>query len=185
MKVLVHVCCAPCFTYPYKQLSEQGYEVTGFFYNPNIHPFMEYQTRKESVEKFAKLEQITVIYGSYDLVEETARPNRCKRCYMHRLEATARYAKENGFDAFTSTMLSSHQQYHDALKDIGLTCADTYEIPFHYEDFRKGVQQGNAITKTYGLYRQKYCGCIFSELERFGETSSKTSKKTRHTVLLK
>jgi predicted adenine nucleotide alpha hydrolase (AANH) superfamily ATPase len=166
---------------------EQGYEVTGFFYNPNIHPFMEYRARKEAVNKFAEIEHVTVIFDSYDFtgflsmqLEETERPERCKRCYIYRLKATAQYAKNHNFDAFTTTMLSSHQQYHDVIREIGAKCADAYDVPFYYEDFRKGIQQGNAVTKTYGLYRQKYCGCLFSEWERFGGKNIEADTKNSH-----
>lgn len=148
---------------------------------------MEYRARKEAVEKFAEIEHVAVIFDSYDFIgflsmqlEETERPERCKRCYVYRLEATARYAKEHAFDAFTCTMLASHQQYHDIIRVVGEKCADTYGVPFYYEDFRKGIQEGNAITKAYSLYRQKYCGCLLSEWERFGGKDSESAAKNRN-----
>ncbi len=175
MKILVHICCAPCFTYPYKRLAEEGHEVVGFWYNPNIHPYMEYKTREESLKKYAEIENVEVVYDAYDFInylkmqlQDIERPERCRRCYSYRLEKAAIYAKENDFDAFTTTLLVSHHQYHEAIKKVGDEMADRYGISFYYEDFREGLHQGNAITRTYGLYRQKYCGCLISEWERFG-----------------
>ncbi|MEA2054829.1 MAG: epoxyqueuosine reductase QueH [Candidatus Thermoplasmatota archaeon] len=174
MKILVHVCCAPCFCYPHKKLCEEGYDVVGFWYNPNIHPFMEYRAREESLRNYAEIENVEVVYNTYDFIDylkmqlqSVERPERCEHCYAYRLERTAKYATENGFDAFTTTLLVSHHQYHEAIKKAGNELAEKYGIPFYYEDFRKGLHQGNAISKAYGLYRQKYCGCILSEWERY------------------
>ena len=175
MKILVHVCCTICFIYPYERLKEEGYEVVGYWYNPNIHPYMEYKARKEALEKYAEIEKIEIIYDEYDYInflksqlKNINRPARCINCYKYRLEKTARYAKENGFPFFTTTLLSSHQQYHDEIKKLGEILAKEYEIEFYYEDFRKGWQRNKAIAKVYGLYSQKYCGCLISEWERFG-----------------
>ena len=85
----------------------------------------------------------------------------------------AKYAKENGFDAFTTTLLVSHNQYHERIKKVGNEMEKKYDIPFYYEDFREGLHRGNAIAKAYGLYRQKYCGCLISEWERFGGKNQK------------
>jgi len=177
MAVLVHICCAPCFAFPHKKLREDGHEVVGFWYNPNVHPYMEYRAREDAVKKYVSLEDVEVHYGGYDLLpylekslaamREGGRHERCKRCYHVRLEATAEHAADNGFDAFTSTLLVSHHQQHDAVRDIGEELAGRYEVPFHYQDFRDGWDQGKAIATQYGLYRQKYCGCLFSEWERY------------------
>lgn len=177
MATLVHICCAPCFAYPHKKLHEEGHQVVGFWYNPNIHPYMECRAREEAVKKYASLEDVEVHYGDYDLLpyleESIAAMNgggqreRCQRCYRYRLAATAQHAADNGFDAFTSTLLVSHQQQHAALRDIGEELASRHRVPFHYQDFREGWNQGKAIATQYGLYRQKYCGCLFSEWERY------------------
>ena len=180
MKLLVHICCAPCFAYPYERLVEEGYDVVGFWYNPNVHPYMEYKAREESLKKFAEIEGVEVIYSDYDFIDYlkmqlqvTERPERCERCYAYRLEKTAKYAKQNGFDAFTTTLLVSHHQYHEAIKKVGNEIGEKYDIPFYYEDFREGLHRGNAVAKAYGLYRQKYCGCLISEWERFGGKNQK------------
>lgn len=176
MKVLLHACCAICLTYPYKRLMEKDYEISVYWYNPNIHPYMEYKAREEALRKYARLEEINVIYGEYDFIEylksmlkNVERPYRCINCYEYRLEKVAKYAKENGFDAFTTTLLVSHHQYHNEIKKIGERLAEKYDISFYYEDFRKGWSQGKAIAKMYSLYSQKYCGCLISEYERFGK----------------
>lgn len=176
MKILIHVCCAPCFIYPHKRLVEEGHEVTGYWYNPNIHPYMEYKARKDALKKYAEIEGVEVVYDEYDFIEylkmqlnEIKRPARCKNCYIYRLRKVAMYAKKHGFDAFTTTLLVSHHQYHEEIKKVGEEMAKEFEIDFYYEDFRKGWNQAKAIAKVYSLYRQKYCGCLISEWERFGE----------------
>ncbi|MCD6481314.1 MAG: epoxyqueuosine reductase QueH [Thermoplasmata archaeon] len=175
MKMLVHICCAPCFAYPHKRLMEEGHEVTGYWYNPNIHPYMEYMARKEALQKYAEIEEVEVIYEGYDFIDylkmqlqNVERPQRCINCYSYRLERAAKYAKQHGFDAFTTTLLVSHHQYHDSIKKVGEEMGEKYGIPFYYEDFRPGYKQGKAIAKAYSLYSQKYCGCLISEWERFG-----------------
>ncbi|HHH77824.1 MAG TPA: epoxyqueuosine reductase QueH [Thermoplasmatales archaeon] len=180
MKILVHICCAPCFAYPHERMVEEGHDITGFWYNPNVHPYMEYKAREESLRKYAEMENVDIIYGEYDFVDylkmqmqNTERPERCRRCYAYRLERAAMHARENGFDAFTTTLLVSHHQYHEAIKEVGMEMEKKYDIPFYYEDFREGLHRGNAIAKAYGLYRQKYCGCLISEWERFGGKSER------------
>jgi len=153
--------------------------VTGYWYNPNIHPYMEYKARMESLKKYAELEEVEIVYDDYDFIDylkmqlkEVERPMRCINCYSYRLERAARYAKEHDFDAFTTTLLVSHHQYHNAVKETGEKMGEKYGIPFYYEDFRPGYRQGKAVAKTYSLYSQKYCGCLISEWERFGGKSS-------------
>ncbi len=173
MKGLIHVCCANCLIYPLKGLREEGWKMTGFFYNPNIHPFQEYQRRLETVKQHERRAGVKMIYpDEYDL-EEFLRGvvfrehERCRYCYYARLEATARTAKAGGFDAFTTTLLYSRHQNHSLIKEIGIGLEKRFSIPFYYEDFRKGWQEGIRESKAMGLYRQQYCGCIYSEKERY------------------
>ncbi len=172
MRILVHICCAPCFTYPYKQLLKEGHEVTGFFYNPNIHPYTEYRNRKKSLEKFVEIARLRVLYiDQYDL-EAYLRgaldaKDRCKFCYTYRLAEAAKTASLLDFDAFTTTLLISPYQKHEMLARVGETIADEYGIEFYYEDFRKGYKESRELAKSYELYMQKYCGCIFSEKQRY------------------
>lgn len=173
MKGLIHVCCANCLIYPLKVLREAGWETTGFFYNPNIHPYQEFQRRLETLREYETQAGLKMIYrDEYDL-EAFLRGvvyrehERCRYCYYSRLEATAQMAKSGGFDAFTTTLLYSKYQDHSLIKGIGETVANQFSIPFYYEDFREGWQEGIRESKATGLYRQQYCGCIYSEKERY------------------
>jgi len=172
MRTLVHICCAPCFTYPHKRLIEQGHEVTGFFYNPNIHPYLEYKNRMESVERYSEIKGLRVIYkNDYD-IESYLRgalnaKDRCEFCYTCRLTETARTAGLLGFDAFTTTLLISPYQKHELLADVGEKIADQHNVEFYYEDFRIGYRESRRTARELQLYMQKYCGCIFSEKERY------------------
>jgi predicted adenine nucleotide alpha hydrolase (AANH) superfamily ATPase len=141
---------------------------------------MEYLARLDAVKKFAEFENVSMVYEEYDfapylkqLTKKTDdKKTRCAFCYLYRLTKTATYAKKNGFDGFTSTLLSSHNQQHEKICEIGKQLAQRYELRFYYEDFRKGVDQAKAITRQYGLYRQRYCGCLFSEWERYQKYES-------------
>jgi predicted adenine nucleotide alpha hydrolase (AANH) superfamily ATPase len=173
LKALIHICCANCLIYPLKTLREEGWDVMGFFYNPNIHPYQEYQRRIEAMHEYEKEAAIQVIYrDEYDL-EEFLRgvafreDERCRFCYHLRLEATAKVAKHGRFDAFTSTLLHSKHQSHELIKAIGETAGKEQGVQFLYKDFRDGWKQGVEESKTLGLYRQSYCGCIYSEKERY------------------
>lgn len=176
MKILVHICCAPCFTYPHRLLGEQGHDITGFFYNPNIHPYKEFRARLDALEFYAKGKNVPVIYDrEYDL-EEYLRgslgcagrgEDRCGFCYALRLEATARVACEQGFDAFTTSLLVSPYQKHDLLRSTGEELGRKNGVPFLYVDMRDGYRESRKISRDMGLYMQKYCGCIFSERDRY------------------
>lgn len=177
--MLLHTCCAHCLAYPLKVLNDEGFKVTVYWYNPNIHPFMEYRARKEAVKQLAEFEDIDVIFGSYDFIDylkhqltDIKRPQRCENCYRYRLKKTASYGKKEGFDAFTTTLLSSPFQYHDNIKKIGEDTAEQFGIRFYYNDFRENTIDAKASTKRYGLYRQNYCGCLSSEWERFSKTGN-------------
>ncbi len=173
MKLLVHVCCAPCFCFTDKRLKEEGHEVTGFFYNPNIHPAAEFSLRLEALRKYSELKGTPVVFrGEYSPLEierwaksAFSGEPRCAGCYDIRLREAAIYAKENKFDAFTTTLLYSIYQKHDLIRATCERIALEVGIPFFYEDFRPGWREGIAISKELGLYRQKYCGCFLSEAE--------------------
>ena len=172
MRILVHICCAPCFTYPHKQLLKQGHEITGFFYNPNIHPYTEYMKRKKSLEKFVEMNRVKVLYiNKYELEDFLRKAleaeDRCRFCYTYRLAETAKTSSLLGFDAFTTTLLLSPYQKHEMLAKVGETVAERYGVEFYYEDFRKGYKQSRELAKNCELYMQKYCGCIFSEKQRY------------------
>ncbi len=172
MRILVHICCAPCFTYPHERLVEEGHDVTGLFYNPNIHPYIEFKNRMNSLEKYAEMKGARVIYKpDYDIESylrgALATEDRCRFCYTLRLEEAAKTASSLGFDAFTTTLLISPYQKHELLAHVGEKAAHENGIEFYYEDFREGYQESREIARSLGLYMQKYCGCIFSEKERY------------------
>ena len=165
MKLLMHMCCAPCSTYPVKILKEKNINFTGYFYNPNIHPYEEYERRRNTVKEFSEIVNIDVIYNDEYLEREWLEykdNNRCKMCYNLRIEKTALYASLNGYNAFTSTLLISPYQNHELIKELGNKYAKKYGIEFYYEDFRPYFREGQSIAREYNLYRQKYCGCIIS-----------------------
>ncbi|HJV34175.1 epoxyqueuosine reductase QueH [Geomonas sp.] len=173
MKVLLHICCAPCAIYPVKELRSGGVEVTGFFYNHNIHPYTEYKLRLEALRQYAKLVDLEVIYREEYLLEEfltnvAAEPQqRCGYCYRSRMEEAAKAAAELGFKAFSSTLLYSRYQNQELIREYGQSLGERYGVKFHYDDFRRGWQEGINLSKEMGLYRQKYCGCIYSEKDRY------------------
>ncbi|HEC24847.1 MAG TPA: epoxyqueuosine reductase QueH [bacterium] len=171
-KLLLHICCSPCLMYPYTVVNGKFDVVMGYFYNPNIHPYSEYLRREESLKKFTDDKGFKVIYEkNYDM-EEFIRnvafreENRCYYCLSKRLEKTASLAKSSKFTHFSTTLLYSKHQKHDYIKEIGRNLEKKYGIIFHYEDFRLGYKEGIKLSLEYNLYRQNYCGCIYSEKER-------------------
>ncbi|MDD2203272.1 MAG: epoxyqueuosine reductase QueH [Bacilli bacterium] len=171
MKLLMHMCCAPCSTYLVSSLRKDGINVTGLFYNPNIHPIDEYQRRLDTVNEYSKIVDLDVrfiddymedVWRNYNGVDDS----RCKMCYSIRLDMAAKYAKENGYDAFTSSLLVSPYQKHDLIKELGEKFANKYDVDFYYYDFRPYFREGQAMAREMNLYRQKYCGCIISYNER-------------------
>jgi predicted adenine nucleotide alpha hydrolase (AANH) superfamily ATPase len=173
MRILLHSCCGPCALYPLRTLRSAGHDVTGFFYNPNIHPYQEYTLRHDAVVRMAELESMPLIMrDDYDLEDflanvAAAPEQRCSYCYASRLRATAQVAAEEGFDAFSAALLYSRYQKHDEIRELGELLGREFGIAFHYEDFRTGWQEGIRLSKELGLYRQQYCGCIYSEKDRY------------------
>ena len=173
MKVLLHLCCAPCAIYPIKTLRTGSLEVMGFFYRHNIHPYTECLKRQETVASYAREIDLRVIYQEgYDLegfVQNVVyrEKDRCNYCYHDRLRTTALLAKRGKFDYFSSTLLYSKFQKHDRVKSIGESVGRAVGVPFFYEDFRTGWKEGVNTSKDLSMYRQQYCGCIYSEKERF------------------
>lgn len=167
MKLLLHMCCAPCSVYPLSVLNDEGIEPEGFFFNPNIHPLEEHARRKENVRILSEIKGLKVNYFddfSQELWENYDGPeaSRCAMCYGLRMEKAAAYAAENGFDAFTTSLLVSPYQKHELIRELGEKSAARHGVGFYYRDFRPGFRQGQQMAKELGLYRQKYCGCIRS-----------------------
>lgn len=173
MKVLLHCCCGPCTIYPLEQLKQEGMTVMGFFYRHNIHPFTECMRRQETLETYAETQDLKVIVQQGYALEHFLRAvafresDRCRFCYHDRLRATAKIAKKGKFDGFTTTLLYSKFQNHRLICETAEAVAKEEKIPFIYRDFREGWKQGIERSKQLGMYRQQYCGCIYSERDRF------------------
>ena len=173
MKLLLHICCAPCSIYPVRILRENNIEVMGFFYGSNIHPYTECIRRRDALSQYAEeIDLKLIISDEYDLegflrnaaFRET---DRCTLCYYDRLRSTALIAKRGKFNYFSTTLLYSKFQKHSAIESVGNAVAKETGVPFYYEDFRCGWKEGIDISKARGMYRQQYCGCIYSEKERY------------------
>ena len=179
MKLLMHTCCAPCSVYCIDSLRKEGIEPTVYWYNPNIHPYIEYKTRRDTLKEYTKSINVEAIfeeeYGLDNFCKNVIGDlqNRCQNyCYRVRLEQTAKYAKENGYDTISTTLLVSPYQKHDILKEQGEEIAKKYGLNFLYRDFRVGFREGQAKARELGLYMQKYCGCVFSEEDRYNSHNS-------------
>ena len=179
MKTLLHICCAPCSIACIESLRAEGIEPTGFWYNPNIHPMAEYKMRKNTLVEYAKpiglRLEIENEYGLRRFIEGIYPDfdHRCGFCYRLRMEETARFAAENGFDSFLTTLLISPYQNHELLIRTGRETAKKYQVEFLYRDFRPVFRQGQEKARELGLYLQKYCGCVFSEEDRYRKRPKK------------
>ena len=166
MRILLHICCAPCALYTVDRLRQDGHYVEGFFYNPNIYPFKEYTKRRQSVVDMAGRLDLPVRYddGGYPASDDDKKPpaQRCIECWFRRLSRAAKAAQAAGFDMFTTTLLISPYQEHDTLKTLAYSLAEDGRPGFYYEDFRFGFRKSQQMARAGGFYRQKYCGCKVS-----------------------
>lgn len=169
----MHTCCGPCSIYPLQVLRDDRHQVMGFFYRNNIHPYTECLKREQTLIDFAASTDLKLIVQSGYDVETFLRnvafreADRCTYCYHERLATTARYAKKGRFDGFTTTLLYSRHQNHDQIRSIAEAVGKSAGIPFYYQDFRRGWTAGIEQSRQMGMYRQAYCGCIYSEKARF------------------
>jgi len=191
----MHICCSNCALYPVKILRSDDHELAGFWFNPNIHPSDEYQLRLDSLKDLSAKWHIEMMYEEEYKPEEyfklfdddrlncsntlnekaiPAFPDRCRSCYLLRLEKTAEQAKKQGFDAFTTTLLISPYQDFEQITETGKHLEEKYNVNFYLKDFRPSFRDAMSLSKEMGLYRQKYCGCIFSRYERDIKKSQKT-----------
>ena len=175
MRLLLHICCGPCALMPLRLLLDEGHEVTGYFDNPNIHPLTEYMRRREGAMQVAQAAGVTLLFApqpEYD-AESWCRSalghpgGRCAYCWSGRLDRTAKTAADLGFDGFSSSLLYSRRQKHEGIMQAGEAAAAEHGVRFVYQDFRPFWQQGIDASKELGVYRQQYCGCIFSEEDRY------------------
>ena len=173
MKTLLHICCAPCANQCIEVLRGDHFEVAGFWYNPNIHPYTEFRARRESVRLYAPTIDLPLIennnYALRPFIRAVAQDieHRCGTCYEMRLMETARQAKELGFDSFTSSLFISPYQNHELMRQMAEKAAAEYGVEFLYRDFRPYFKAGQEKARELGFYMQKYCGCVFSEEERY------------------
>ncbi len=181
MHLLLHICCGPCAVYPVQELQKKN-SLTGYFFNPNIHPYREFKKRINGVRQFAEQKKINVEidtdYGLKDFLQRVVfkENTRCPICYDMRLKKTAQKAAEIGADGFSTTLLYSRYQNHELIRKMGEELANQYEITFYYDDFRDGWQSGIDQSIAMDLYRQPYCGCIYSEQERYDKKFRKPGK---------
>ena len=183
--MLLHVCCGPCLLYPAQILTGEGREFTCYFFNPNIHPYRECKNRLNSFKELADSRKYPYIidrdYGLRDFLRRVVfkEEQRCRFCYQMRFEKTAKVASENLHSVFSTTLLFSIYQNHELLKKQAQAAAEAHLVAFAYFDFREGWQQGRAEAISANLYRQSYCGCIYSEQERYDNRLKKQMRKER------
>lgn len=178
-KLLLHICCGPCAITCVERLQDEGFEISGFFYNPNIHPGQEYLRRREGAQEvavrmgfplfFAEEDDLQQEYAVEDYFRAVAfkENNRCLFCYKLRLKKLVQKAQEGGFDLISTSLLYSRYQKHDSIRAIGESLCALSAVDFYYTDFRSGWSRGITLSKRWAIYRQQYCGCIFSESERY------------------
>lgn len=172
-QTLLHICCAPCAVRCIETLREEGIEPVGYWYNPNIHPYTEYRARKETLIAHAEQVGLKVQINNAYALRPFLRAvypdfaHRCETCYRLRMEETARFAAEHGFDSFSTTLLISPYQNHELIKAVAEQAAQQYGVRFLYRDFRPYFKEGQEKAREREFYMQKYCGCIFSEEERY------------------
>lgn len=179
MRLLMHICCANCALYPVRRLEERGIAFRGLWFNPNIHPEEEYLRRREAVRTLEGLWRLGVDYaGDYGIEEfkssvDAHKGVRCGACYAMRLGETARRAKEQGYDGFTTSLLVSPYQRHGLIVETGKHLETEFDVEFFAEDMRAGWAEAGRLSRRLGLYRQYYCGCIYSKEERDAEREAK------------
>ena len=178
MKTVLHVCCAGCCIGALKALRSEGIEVEGIFTNPNIHPLLEFRKRLKALKLYLESDHLPMIfdeaYGLERFVTEIYHPEplqRCEACYEARLRRTAEVARAGECDSFTTTLLISPYQHHDLIRKVSERVAAELGVPFLYRDFRPFHDDAHAEAKRRCLYRQQYCGCCFSEYERYHTTT--------------
>jgi len=188
----MHMCCGPCSIFPVKESLKNEYEVEGYYYNPNIHPHEEYLRRRDGTQILSDAMGVKVHHSeNYDskkffdrvvYTDENGKKahlehgERCTHCYDIRMEEVARMAKEKGFDYFSSALLYSKYQNHDMIIDAGKRASEKHGIKFYYDDFRVGWGRGIKWSKKMGMYRQNYCGCIYSKQERDSQRAEEAIK---------
>lgn len=193
-RLLLHVCCGPCSIMPVRRLQEEGFEITAWYHNPNIQPLGEYLRRREAVLECAGRLGIAVVCddAAWNLTEwlravrdRDTPPQRCAYCCRGRVAAAYAYAAAHGYDLFSTSLLYSRYQPHELIaaegarlsgQDVPALLDAPRDLPgprFLYRDFREDWQAGIDISREWGIYRQPYCGCVYSEAERYAKKLSR------------
>lgn len=173
MKLLLHICCSNCCVYPLEFFLTKGIDVVGYWFNPNIHPYTEYEQRMGSLRKLQQIWNLDIEYNENYELDDFLKSvvgkgiHRCEVCYATRLQKTASTAKKMGIGGFTTSLLASPYQKFDMIIQIGKEIGRIEGVSFFYEDLRQGWNISRGLVLEFGLYRQKYCGCIYSEMERY------------------
>lgn len=173
MKLLLHICCGPCASATIPWFQKKGLAVTGFAFNPNIHPLLEFRRRLTGAREVCDMTGVELLVDeSYDPTAWFAtvaweKNHRCARCIGQRLDRTAREARAQGCDAFSTTLSISPWQNHEAIAEEGTKAGERYGVEFLYEDLRSQYGESRRLSRQWGIYRQKYCGCLVSEWERY------------------
>lgn len=170
---MLHTCCAPCSVKCVQALRDEGVEPTAYWHNPNIHPITEYRARRDTLREYAERIGMALIeedvYGLRPFVRAVAEDieGRCAYCYEIRMDAAARFAAEHGFTHMSTTLFYSPYQKHELLKETAERAAKKHGVRLFYRDFRPYFREGQREARALGLYMQKYCGCVFSEEDRY------------------
>lgn len=184
-KLLLHICCAPCSTHVVEVLKED-YDLTGYFYNPNIHPDTEYLRREEETKRYARKIGLELVCAEYDddrwfemvrgMEDAPEGGERCFLCFRLRLDKAAQYAKDHGYQFLTTTLSISPHKNAPKINEIGFEVAARHQLQWYAADFKKrgGFERSVRMSKEAGLYRQSYCGCIFSQREAAQRRSRRT-----------
>jgi len=182
--MLLHICCAPCSTHVIDTL-KADYDLDGYFYNPNIHPESEYKLREKEIERYAGSNNMRLIHEEYDaerwfeltkgMDDLPEGDKRCEICFKMRLERTAKYANEHGYDIIATTLSISPHKNAQKINEVGSKIAEKHGIRFLEADFKKkgGFEKSIQLSKKFGLYRQSYCGCVYSKREAEKRASSR------------
>ncbi len=180
MRLLIHACCGPCLLTPARLLAAEGHDLLIYWYNPNVQPYREYRRRLGAFRDVVARERLRAeVADRYDIdffLKEVARERegRCPRCYAERLGRAAAFAVEKGCDAFTTTLLGSRHQNHEAIIAAGEDAARAAGVAFYYRDFRPHDRESHLLAREMGLYLQGYCGCLYSEEERYRRARAPT-----------
>lgn len=168
-RILLHACCAPCAEYPVFDLLSRDIRPDILYFNPNIHPKFEFERRREQVEKLGEIRGLDCFYSEDFRIDDWLSgswkenySSRCLMCYDIRMDYVAKYARDNGYQCFSSSLLVSPYQNHDAIVMSAERAAEKYGVTFSYTDWRPHFREGQNMAREHELYRQKYCGCIFS-----------------------